>query len=346
MSRCRPVTAPPPNRGAPRPALRLAVVAAGVVLIGGASIAADRTVATATVASRLDANPSDPACAPLPIVAQHRYRMAAKIRPLLFWIGRDNVGEAQIVWRRGAGDARGFELLIGSDPDRAPRRINRWGYIREDAQGSIACVVGVMKESNEQSVDEAKSQLANEANSGRHVFKAIRSMASREEARAAVTTVRVDRDLTYRDLDEVLGAVTTESQSRNLPAVSLPPGTRPGFLTALAELIHADVEEFRSGRGGSRSHARAPITYVYNGTFHDLTLRRSSLVREWRLGTSRVPNVAQAEFTWRSRKTGEKSDFEVTYGTTGPFAEIPLHASYQPRWWFHVDVVLDDPGAL
>ena len=64
----------------------------------------------------------------LPKVAEHRYRVAARIRPLLlFWIGRDNVGSARIAWYRGAGEDRGFELLLGSDPARAPRRINQWG---------------------------------------------------------------------------------------------------------------------------------------------------------------------------------------------------------------------------
>ncbi len=50
------------------------------------------------------------AATPLPaesVVAEHRYRLAARIRPLLvFWIGRDNVGGARIVWRRGDNGAQ------------------------------------------------------------------------------------------------------------------------------------------------------------------------------------------------------------------------------------------------
>ena len=296
------------------------------------------------MASSFDGHALGPACAPLPIVTQHRYRMAAKIRPLLFWIGRDDVGEAQMVWRGGAGDAVGFELLIGSDPDRAPRRINRWGYIAEEVDGSQACVVGVMKQSDEESIEEAKSRMAAEEQEGRHVFKAIRGVASRDEARAGVTTVRVTRDLTYRDLDVVLNAASTESSATAIKSVPLPAGTRPGFLVALGELIHTDVETYRHGERAAR--AGGPVTYVYNGAFHDLTLRRSNLLREWRLGTRSVTNVVRAEFEWRNRKSGEKSKFELIYGTDGPFAEIPFHATYQPRWWFQVDLVLDDPGAF
>ncbi len=70
----------------------------------------------------------------LPVVAEHRYRIAAKIRPLvLFWIGKDNVGGARIRWRQGEDGLRGYDALIGSDPARAPRKINRWGFILEEA---------------------------------------------------------------------------------------------------------------------------------------------------------------------------------------------------------------------
>src|SRR5262245_5961432 len=59
---------------------------------------------------------------------RHHYTMNARVRPLLFWIGRDDVGDA-VVAKRQNGESVGYSLLIGSDPDRAPRRINRWGYI-------------------------------------------------------------------------------------------------------------------------------------------------------------------------------------------------------------------------
>ena len=53
--------------------------------------------------------------------------MLAKVRPLLFWISKDDVGGARVSWRGDADGAFGLDLLIGSDPARAPRQINRWG---------------------------------------------------------------------------------------------------------------------------------------------------------------------------------------------------------------------------
>ncbi len=322
------------------------MVVAIVALLAGLSIAGVHASGSASTGRTFGGGTLGPACAPLPIVAQHRYRMAAKIRPLLFWIGRDDVGEARMVWRRDTGGARGFEMLIGSDPDRAPRRINRWGYIAEETNGSQACVVGVMKQSDEESMEQARSQLAKEAQEGRHVFKAIRGLSGPDEARAGVTTVKVARDLTFRDLDVVLDAAAAESGTAALKSVRLPADTRPGFLVALAELVHANVEAYHHGGQAGAPQPAGPVVYVYNGAFHDLSLQHSALVREWRDGTRSVPNVVRAEFEWRNRNSGEKSQFELTYGTDGRFAEVPLHASYRPRWWFQVDLVLDDSGTF
>lgn len=340
-----PSSHPPCNCGAPRPALRLAFIAAFVALIVGLLIVGVRIAGAAAH----DFNPIGGAalgtCRPLPVAVQHHYRMAAKVRPLLFWIGRDNVGEADAVWRRGADNGLGYELLIGSDPARAPMKINRWGYIAEQIQGPDACLLGVMKQSDEESIAEAKSRLASEGRDGRYVFKAIRAVATPDEARAGVTTVNVPRDLTLHDLPALLDIVTGESRGTPLRSVNLPRGTRPGFLVALAEIIHKNIEGHRQS-GSATLRSADPVTYVYNGTLHDLTLRRSELLREWSTGTRTIAHVVRADFESRNRKTGEKTKFELVYGTDGPLAEIPLHATYQPRWWFQVELVLDDAGAL
>jgi hypothetical protein len=76
----------------------------------------------------------------LPVVSEHRYRMLAKVRPLLFWISKDDVGGAKVSWRGSEDGGFGLDLLIGSDPRRAPRQINKWGYIAEQVRGSTpAC---------------------------------------------------------------------------------------------------------------------------------------------------------------------------------------------------------------
>lgn len=276
---------------------------------------------------------------PLPIVAEHRYRMAAKIRPLLFWIRRDNVGGARVVWRQSDNGAVAFELLIGSDPARAPRRINRWGYIAEETRGSETRLLGVMKQSDEKSIKEAEATLARDAQAARYVFKIIRGTATADEASAGVTTIHVTRDLTYRDVGILLDLVSDETETTAVRQVRLPSGTRPGFLVALADLIHRSLE--------ARSAAAVPprtgngVAYIYNGTLHDLTLRKIEFLRAVRVGDRRYTDAARGEFESRNRATDDKTRFELTYGTRDPFAGIPLHVSYQPRWWFEIELLLD-----
>jgi hypothetical protein len=65
----------------------------------------------------------------------HKYRVDARARPFLFWIRKANVGDGRITWRTGPDGTVGYELLVGTDPARAPRRINRWGYLREESAG-------------------------------------------------------------------------------------------------------------------------------------------------------------------------------------------------------------------
>ncbi len=83
-----------------------------------------RWIASAAAAACLLAAPAVLRADP---VEQHHYRIAARVRPLVvFWITRDGVGDARVTRTRGDGEAR-YTLLIGSDPDRAPFHINRWG---------------------------------------------------------------------------------------------------------------------------------------------------------------------------------------------------------------------------
>jgi hypothetical protein len=277
----------------------------------------------------------------LPLLAEHRYRMLAKVRPLLFWISRDDVGGARIAWRGDQQGAVGFDLLIGSDPERAPRRVNKWGFISEEVRGSNARVLGVMKQSNEQSVREAEAQLGATGSTG-YTFKAIQAVADARGASAQVTSIHADRDFTYRDAVPLLASVVQDKRSVVSPPVALPTNTRPGFLVALAELMNRGVEACHRQSGTLDRSTRARVTYVYDGAFYDMTTRDSQLLPTADIGGHRYTNVARSDFEVRSRKTGEITRFQVTYHTDGALVGVPVHAIYQPRWWLEVQLFLDD----
>ena len=272
----------------------------------------------------------------LPAVTEHRYRMLAKVRPLLVWISRDNVGDARITWRNDGAGSMSFELLIGSDPARAPRRINRWGYLAEHVAGGQATVLGVMKQSNEQSIEEAEGRLTAESGSGTHLFKAIRSTTADGRTSAGITTLRVQNDLTYRDVESLLAMV---SGSGNSPTrtVTLPAGTRPGFLVAVADLIHQSIENRTAPTTGAGSRG---IRYVYNGHFHTLRLRSLESLATSRIGGRTFSDVVRGRFETANETTGNRTRFEITYGASGALAEVPIHIAYQPRWWFQVELFL------
>ena len=75
--------------------------------------------------------PSELPGSTLPVTQSHTYKMSGRVRAPLLWVGRDDVGSGIIRWRGGtAGPAgnvgNGYELLIGSDPLRAPGGLNKW----------------------------------------------------------------------------------------------------------------------------------------------------------------------------------------------------------------------------
>jgi hypothetical protein len=262
----------------------------------------------------------------LPVLAEHYYRMLAKVRPLLFWISRDNVGGARIGWLGDQLGSRGFELLIGSDPTRAPRKINRWGYIAEELRGSTASTLGVMKQSNEESLEDAKAKLGDHPGAT-HVFKAIRATTSNGRATADVLTLQSESDLTYRDVGSLLTLVNDKASTTDSRTVVLPPGTRSGFLLALSDLI-------------SNPKLKS-VPYVYNGRFHTLHVNGVDETSMRTAGRD-YGRLVRARFETENQATRERTPFEITYGTAGNLKDVPVHVMYQPKWWFQVELFLED----
>jgi hypothetical protein len=275
----------------------------------------------------------------LPVVAEHRYRIAAKIRPLLlFWIGKDDVGGARIRWRKGEGDTLGYDALIGSDPTRAPRKINRWGFILEETGPAGASIVGIMKKSDEETLDEAKSRVAAEAKDA-VVFKMIQSVVSQTEAVSRVTVSTVPRDYSYRELDALVDVLTKETAPPKIQKTPVPPGGRTGLLSAIIELLHDGVETVK--RTG-KAPGRKGLGYVYYAKQYDLTRVSAKVERNVTYGGVVYPSLIESEFEVRARTESWTESFTIVCGLDGSLAEIPVFLTYQPRWWFKVEMVLDE----
>ena len=87
----------------------------------GAAVMAAGHAASVPSFRRWTATPQAPA------TTGYDYSLTVRVRPLLFWITRTGVGSGRIVRADTGGGTRVYEFLIGSDPARAPMRINRWG---------------------------------------------------------------------------------------------------------------------------------------------------------------------------------------------------------------------------
>ena len=131
----------------------------------------------------------------LPVLRMHRYRMDGRVRPLLFWIGRDDVGMGEIVWR-GADGAVAFELLIGTDAAKAPRGINRWGYILEESRPSGTRVLGVITTSDEATISDVTDRAPGAQPVGR--FKGLDARIAAGVSRSATETIETERDYSVR----------------------------------------------------------------------------------------------------------------------------------------------------
>jgi hypothetical protein len=305
------------------------------------TLAAAITLAIAAQAARAERAPHSAAFA-LSNGQRHHYTIGGRVRPLLFWIGKDDVGDAIITERRDH-DSAAYTLLIGSDPERAPRGINRWGYLAEEIRAGEATLVGLMTESNEESIDQADANLRKQA--GDRTFNVIRASIAGGEARSTVTSVAAPSTYSFRQVDTVLALADRSGVDGTPRIVRLPAGSRPGFLTAVADLLHAQASDWRSS---GRVRATEAVMFGYNGNAYRLRATRSRILGSERIGAKTYDHVIASQFVIESLSGGVPTEFSITYAADGPLAEIPISATYRPRWWIEIELTLDDtkPGPL
>jgi hypothetical protein len=113
------------------------------------------------------------------------------------WVGRDDVGSGVIKWR-GGGDEKAIEILIGSDPKRAPSQLNKWGYLVEAMRGGESSVVGLISQENDDRLSDVKADL--KTRKEQRAFDTIRGYAATAEGVARVGTLYAPRspDLSRR----------------------------------------------------------------------------------------------------------------------------------------------------
>ena len=264
--------------------------------------------------------------------AEHRYRIVGKVRLLFVWASADDVGGARITWR-GDAQTQSRALLIGSDPRRAPRGVNEWGYVREEITADSTKVFGIRTAADGDSPDDAEARRAER---GRLVeLGVLCSRVSQAAAASRTATVHVNRDATYRDVDRVLDAVerTSSWKGRRTPR---PSNVAPGFLIALDRMMRS------SARQSDTAPTCPSLSYVYKDAVYDLIPRRVERVPFLKTRAAVYRNLLRSDIAVRNRATGTTTGFSITYGADGPLAGVPIAVRYQPNWWFKIELELDE----
>jgi hypothetical protein len=309
-----------------------------VTRIGTCALAAIVTVLTPsgidTAAGPLTARPlngpafSEVAHPGTPYFAEHRYRIVGKLRLALFWAGRDDVGAARMTWRSD-GKSTALSLLVGSEPERAPRNLNQWGYLREELHGSRAQVFAL------RSLDDSGSTQDDSAlavGRGPGFGLSCSSMAD-IEVRNVATIVQA-HGVTYRMFGRVLDAIAT-SQRWTVGRATRPSGADAGFLAALQHAMRVGVGVPTSAR------TTEPVAYVYNTTIYDLAIRSRDLLGPTTIGTRSFGRLIRTGFSIRNRTTREVTKLAVTY-TQDKSILLPVQIFYQPTFWLSIELRLDD----
>lgn len=276
----------------------------------------------------------------LPVVRHHRYKMAGRVRPLLFWIGRDDVGTGEIVWRRGEGGVA-YELLIGTDSAKAPRGINRWGYLLEDSRSSGTRVFGVMTTSDEATISDVTNRPAGAQPVGR--FKGLDARIANDISRSSSETIETERDFSVREHAEIVGRIATRLQESTVRELPVPDGVRPGFLIAVAALMDETIAARKDGEPALRRLKGRTIPYVYGRRLYDLKLADIESLRPPKGGPPGGRQV-RAEFATLNRGTGSRTTFELEYAAEGPLAGVPTLIRHRPRWWLEAVLRLEGAG--
>ena len=294
--------------------------------------------------------------APLSSSVQYDYVMTVRVRFVIFWAGKDDVGGGYI--RRGisSNDAHQefIQVLFGSDPVKATRAINRWGAGTEvdwhkepvsipahEGDVTASAFFGFMKSSRGKSVVEMQKELKKEGEQGQHSFNGILSRVDPDQALSTIVPLQSDTDYNLHQYDVAEPIMLDRMAASELPVRSFSGEGRcsraGSFLATVAELLEASLD----GRPAPLSRC-----YVHNAQENTLTLESATPVAALPVkvhGTdgsnvldTTYTNLLQLEFVSTHKENGKKAYFTIFTTAAGPLRGVPVQIRYQPNWWFQI----------
>ncbi len=288
------------------------------------------------------------------------YTLRGEVRLLLFWVGRDNVGGGRIYLARGVESNSGQfwqeeEVLFGSNPERVPGKVNRWGYGKErsvwkPAPGGGQQLVqsvfeGFMRPTDDLPANMQDYRKKQEAE-GSVLYKSVRSEVNDKEATTEDRFFTDKEDFDYRVPDALLRkyqqnlSSTAPQVRRELSRQAAKYESPAGFLTAIQSLI-ARVSDEAARNPGGWTGFRTAVRYVYNAKPYRLSVREVTVARNFKLlptapSGAAPENVAEVDFRVENLKEGFTYDFTLWFALSGPMRGLPLRIVHQPKWWLRL----------
>jgi hypothetical protein len=192
-----------------------------------------------------------------------------------------------------------------------------------------------MTQSDEQSVEQAKASVEKSAKG--HAFKAIRGRLNDGEAYSLTIPLPQIENYTYKDVALLLSKIPEKGSAAR--QIRIPDNTDSGFLFSVKELINESVDNYCKSH---KLNGIKPRQYVCSASLFDLSIVKSKLLKKENVNGKEYQGLIESEFKALNRTTNKASSFTVMYGTDGQFSKIPVRITYNPRWWFQAELLLDE----
>jgi hypothetical protein len=155
-----------------------------------------------------------------------------------------------------------------------------------------------------------------------------------DDVRSVATTASA-AGATLQTFDRLLAQLVDSPPEWDAKRATRPAGVEPGFLTALHRVI-------QNGKGPGDRASATPVSYFYNGTIYDLTVRGIRPLGHVTVGEQTFDQLTRSDLAIRNHKTNEVTRFAVTFVPGNDGECLPIQIFYQPSFWLSVEVVLDE----
>jgi len=290
---------------------------------------------------------------PSAVRGNYEYAMTARLRLLIFWVTRHDVGGGTI--RRGAmredPQRELISLLIGSDPAKA-RKINRWGVALEVVRRAedesrtpeTSVFFGFMTRAKaEETSEETKARMEKEKTSKEFEYQALIARLDREQGVAKTVPFATEKELDIYQFVPMKEKVFAEldggtGKFRETPAAMRQKCARvSGFLASVAELVDRALE---------RGVKKDEVCYIHYGELYSLKLTGARAVpqktvkfemkADSKIVEHAYKDLLETDFQVVNHQTGKKTEFSLLMATQGRLRGAPVQITYQPNWWIQI----------